>query len=360
MAWFLIALFIVASIGIFFAYVDASMNGKTDLRIGPDSTFYLWYAGLIGDNPYGANSDPTFAIISIGSNYLGPVLIAKALRYNFAILCFNYVLFFLAIWYLTNAITVRTWALTALLLVNPLVSVSILTLNKEILAVVSTAMLYYYVSAGRRSRTLLLSILVVSLLTRWQHMLAVSLFLLITAEWSPLRNRRTLTICLIVAAITIIYPTISAIVTLLAFGSDELQGNTIATLTALQNRYLYFVVAIPKIALNLFGGALHRSDYGNEDVFNTFIVPIGSAINFLVAGWFLALQRLRIRDDMVFFAILYAVLFTVSPYAQVRFLLPVYVVLCCGVARRRNISSEFSEGGAAGQRLPPLAVPQPR
>ncbi len=328
--WFLVLSLIVSSIGIFFVYVDPSLTGATNLRIGPDSTFYLWYAGLVRDNPYGANSDPTIALVSLGSNYFGPVLLAQVLRNNFLILCFNYSLFGLSIWYLAKSTPLRVALLTFVLIFNPLILVSILTLNKEILAVLSTAMLCRYVSSESRSKLLLAGMLVISLLSRWQHLVAVCLFLLLIARRSPFRSRRKLAIALIVIAITLIYPTVADFVSITAFGSEELKGNTIAALTAMQAHYLFFLSALPKVALAFVGGLTvpFLQEQEASDVYNRVIVPLGSVFNLVMLVWFFFSRRLRLADDMILFAVVYAVLFAISPIAQVRYLIPIYVVIC--------------------------------
>src|SRR5438067_204778 len=92
--WIVIIGVIAASLILFFAYVNPSLSGENGLRIGADSAFYLWRAGLVHTNSNGGDFDQTLGLISASSNYAGPVLIAELLRSNFLIVLFNYVLFF--------------------------------------------------------------------------------------------------------------------------------------------------------------------------------------------------------------------------------------------------------------------------
>jgi hypothetical protein len=273
--WLAIASVMLSSLFLFFLYVEPSFNGKNDLRIGADSLFYLWHAGLVSNNPYGANSNNLDPSISLSGNFLGPDVIGKLLRSNFLILCFNYVLLFVAVAYIARAIPVRVVLLTILLLINPAILVSVLTLNKEIIVLLSTAMICYYSASERRSWLLLCCTLLVALLGRWQNLLVFILFLLLTAKWNPMKNRRNITIALLVLAITIAYSFLWPFINLV-LGIEEYEGQTIVALTQAQTHFLYFAVVIPKIALNLYGGVIGLANVGsaNSDVYNSMIVPL--------------------------------------------------------------------------------------
>src|ERR1039458_252424 len=104
--WFVVAFIIVGSLGLFFFFVQPSRVGENNLRIGADSAFYLWHAGINRDNPYGDNDATSLSAISIGSNYLGPDIIGTLMRTNFLIFCFNYLLFFAAIACIAKSLSV--------------------------------------------------------------------------------------------------------------------------------------------------------------------------------------------------------------------------------------------------------------
>jgi hypothetical protein len=332
--WFVIASVMLSSIVLFFFYVEPSFSGKNNLRIGADSAFYLWHAGLVKENPYGTNSDNLAPPISLSGNLLGPDVIGKLLRNSFLILCFNYVLLFVAVAYIAKAIPVRVVLLTILLLINPAILVSVLTLNKEIIVLLSTAMLCYYTETERRSWFLLCCTLFVALLGRWQNLLVVIFFLLLTAKWNPMKNRRNVAMALVVLAITIAYSFLWPFINVV-LGIDEYQGKTIVVLAEAQTHFLYFAVVIPKIALNLYGGVIGLSGVGssNSDVYNSMIVPLASLANVIVTVWYCIVRKVDLRNDRLYLAILYAVIFAVSPFVQCRYLLPIYLLLCVEIAR---------------------------
>jgi hypothetical protein len=332
--WFFIASIMLSSIVLFFFYVEPSFSGKNNLRIGADSVFYLWHAGLVTDNPYRANGDNLAPSISLSGNLLGPDVIGKLLRSSFLILCFNYVLFFVAVAYIAKAIPVRVVLLTILLLINPAILVSVLTLNKEIIVLLSTAMLCYYIESERRSWLLLCCTLLVALLGRWQNLLVVIFFLLLTAKWNPMKNRRNVAIALVVLAITIAYSFLWPFINVV-LGIDEYEGKTIVVLAEAQTHFLYFAVVIPKIALNLYGGVIGLAGVGStdSDVYNSMIVPLASLANAIVTVWYCIVRKIDLRNDRLYLAILYAVIFAVSPFVQCRYLLPIYLLLCVEIAR---------------------------
>src|ERR1019366_6293497 len=102
----------------------------------------------------------------------------------------------------------------------------------------------------------------------------------------------------------------------LALGIDEYEGRTIAALTELQTHFLYFAVVIPKVALNLYGGVIGLANLGNRDndVYNSKIVPLASLANAVITVWFWAKCKLDLNNDWLFLALLYAVIFAVSPF----------------------------------------------
>lgn len=327
----------LASLSLFVEYVDPSLKGLNNLRIGADSDFYLWLAGLRQDLPDGYLGETDVNLVSMGANLLGPELIAWTLRSNVLILVFNYLVLLFSVRMFAEAGNVRPIMLTFLLLANPSVMVSVLTVNKEILALLSTALLCKYLAAGRRSKGLLCFLLFVSLLARWEHLAAVVFFLMITGRMNPLRHWRKLEIVMLVAFISISYPFVPNISR--TFGSEAFQGTTVGLLTEVQSHFLYFAVALPKICLNIFGGMAgwfvgQQGTYDPNNIYATLIIPWSSFVNLIIASWFVLRRRTGVTNDLVFFATIYLVIFAVTPFVQYRYFLPQYYVMCLEIARR--------------------------
>jgi hypothetical protein len=328
---------IVASLGLFIEFVNPSLKGLNNLRFGADSEFYLWLAGLRPDIPNAYLVGDDVNLVSLGTNLLGPELIAWSLRSNVLILIFNYLILLLSIRMFAEAGNIRPVVLAFLFLANPSVLVSVLTINKEILALLSVALLCKYLASETRSKFLLFLLLVVSFLARWEHCAAVLFFLVITARVNPLRNRRKLQIVILVVLMSIAYPFAPHLAQ--TFGSESFQGTTVGQLTEVQSHFLYFAVAFPKICLNLFGGIVGLAHLGQtptdpNNIYSSIIVPWSSFLNLVVASWFFLRRRATLSNDLVFFAVIYLVLFAVTPFVQYRYFLPQYYVMCLEISRR--------------------------
>jgi hypothetical protein len=333
--WLIIVLTVCGSLVAFVLVVNPSLKDENNYRIGADSKFYLWGAGLVRDNPSGSNYDAPPSLVAVGSNLLGPILIATVFRDNFSILCFNYFVLFCAIYCVRLTRCVDCAVLSILLLVNPLILVSVLTLNKEILAVAASMLLYCYLDRRRKSRLLLAMLLTISLLARWEHLLLVLIFLVITSQKSRFNQHRGMALIAIILLITVCYPFISGFINL-SFGSEPLEGSTIVKLTDLQAHFLYLVVAIPKLLMNLYGGMVGflRNAEDGTDIYNVFVVPWGCLVNAVVTMWFLLKRRGGLSRDMLFFAAIYGVILSASPFVQTRYFIPIYVILCVEIATR--------------------------
>ncbi len=312
-----------AGVLFYFFWVQPSLSDNPRLHIGADSTFYLWIAGLIPHNP---NEGELLPMLSASSNFLGPYLIASGLRHNFLIFLFNISLFVLAIHYFAKATPfLKKESFLLLLLLNPVICISILTLSKEILAILSTALLCYWIN--RRSRWLGAAILLISFLARWESMLAVIIFMFLSRSNSKFSRHRKLTLSLMILSFSVLYPFIPFLAELGAI-SAALDGNTIATLTEWQSHGLYFIAFFPKLALNLFGGVKQFGAVDSQDIYNAFVAPVGSVFNIAICAWFLLRKRFTLYNDKLFFCAIYAIMFVTGPSVQIRFWLPLYIILC--------------------------------
>jgi hypothetical protein len=334
-----IALF---SIYLFAAYVVPSRSPAPDLRIGADSDFYLWHAGIRPDVPDGYSDKEDMALLSLGSNVLGPEIIARVFRTPFMILCANVFLFVLSIRIFAANTSLRVVLFALLLLLNPSVLVSILTLNKEIITLLSVAILFHYLNSKRRSWLELTALLAISLLGRWENLAVVGLFLILISVWSPLRSKRKTTLLGLAVCLTVIYSVLYAFVATL-LQADELPGDTIAILSSAQEHFLYFAVALPKIALNLFGSGIAFLYRGaklevTNDVYNSLIVPLSSLVNLAVTLWFFVARRVSLDDDRLYFIALYLLIFAVMPFIQPRYFLPQYYFVCFELSRRDSLN----------------------
>ena len=318
----LVLYIVLNSVVLYFVYVSPSLDGTSDLRIGADSFTYLWNAG-IHRNALAARwglSDGTTPVelISTGGSLIGPVVIGRLLRSNFLILCFNYLLFFFAVRLFAKSVPLRAPLLMLLLLVNPAILVSLLTLNKEILVLVSLAMFCKYISSDGRSRLLLFGALLVALFARWQQFLIIIVYLMLVGGLNPLRQRRKMTICLLVLFITISAPFLLSTIYVLD-SADILER-------------------------------LGSSD-SLQSQFAVMLTNAQDLCNVVVTIWFIVTRRFRLNNDRLFFAVIYALIFAILPYEHGRYFLPVYVLLCVEITTRAKPEGKVVLHGSAASSL---------
>jgi hypothetical protein len=345
--WYGFALFMAALIPLFFWIIQPSLVGKNGLRIGADSAMYLWYAGLDSDpallkSAYNIDSPSTvtdltpLGMISLTGNYIGPVVIAETLRSNFLIMLFNYILFFIALHYLFKLRGIRPKLLLTLLVANPITVVSILTLNKEIIALLAVALFAYYMESDR-SKVMLLVILAVSLFARWELDALFVIFLLLTSRLNPWRRRRLLSVGIVVGGISLIYPLIAPIINPVFLSTNEIGGTTVF-LNRLQEHYLFALAVIPKMLMNFVGPPLYMlynyKTWDWHDVQNAFINPASGALMITMITAIILTKRFRLRKDLIYYSVVFTLILCASPFLQVRYMYPMYICACVELSRR--------------------------
>ena len=342
--WGLLFLFSGICMLIYFQYVAPSITGKTEIRIGADSDHY-W------DAVEAAQADNGRSLISVTGNFLGPVTIGRILHTGFAVMCFNFVLLSISWKVVTSIPRVNKAIFGFLLLANVELLPSLTTLNKEILTLLASALTAKYLYSSNRPKILLVILLTVSTLSRWEQ--SAFLLLLLAIQHSPLKNRPWTTILLLVALITIGYPFAFQI-----FGVDPsifdaiLEGsNTIVKLNSIQNSFGFPLVVIPKIAMLMVGRLAQLQFYtansglasGFQDPQQEIFQPLGcfaTVALFTYAAW---TGRMKPTCPVPLLIVITLIATAATPFIQPRYLYGVYVLLCIEIARTRpNAERVFS------------------
>jgi hypothetical protein len=347
--WYGIALFMAALIPLFFLVVQPSLLGKNGLRIGADSAVYLWYSGLDSDSallktayhveqPY----PDEVVLVAFGGNILGPVVIATTLKSNFLIMLFNYALFFVSLRYLFKLPGVRIKMLLTLLLINPITAVSIMTLNKEIIVLLAAALFAHYLESSR-SKFMLLIVLAVSLVARWEQTACVVVFIVLTSRVNPWRKRRAFTTFLVIAGITVIYPQVAPFLNPVFLAGNDVGGGLLTALGWLQGHYFFYVALIPKMLMNCFGTFINMfytyRTWNWNDLQNSFIGPLSGIILVIVMVCTIWSKRLNLNKDLIYYSVIFMVILSASPILQPRYMYPIYVFLCAELSRKTVISN---------------------
>ncbi|HEV2276051.1 MAG TPA: hypothetical protein VGR96_17905 [Acidobacteriaceae bacterium] len=335
--------FLAACWVLFFLVVQPTVDGKADIRLGADSATYFQYADLIRGHLTDSNQT---ALISFGGNLLGPVAIALLLKTAFWVAVFNCFLFVIAISCASQIRGVNRWLFFALLAINAETAVSLITLNKEILALLSLVLFAKYVHSENRSWLLLGTVLLISVLARWEQALAIVAFLFFQRNSSVFSTRPKLALATVVVAITLAYPLLlrSAAVDLEGFVSQGEGGNTIAVLDRIQASYGFPLVVMPKILMNLAGRLITPSyfigDYLSEDfsdLQNQIAIHLHEIATVCIFAVALARRKLKASMPIPFFIALYLIMTAVSPFIQPRYEYPIYVLLALELSHKEGV-----------------------
>jgi hypothetical protein len=341
--WYCFTIFMCSLFPLFFWVAEPSLLGKIPFRVWADSPVFLWTAGvdtdpgLLLERHSSALGTPTGEIdwthlVAFSSNYLGPVLIAILAGSNFRIMLINCGLFFLALYYLFKLRDIRPKLLITLILINPFTIISILTVNKEIIALLAVALFVYYME--KRSWFLVPAVLAVSFLARWEQAAVFLLWMLLVSRLNPLRKHRLAAILAVVMGISIIYPHMKSFT-----GLWETDSHIMNALYQIQQNYMYFLVLIPKVILNFAMNLLDVRDYGQinwYDLTNSVFLLSHEVLMVVVTFAIIKSRRFRLKSDIIYPAVLITVIFCSAPLVQPRYLYAVYIFACIEAAKRRE------------------------
>lgn len=332
----ILSMWMVAYIGISFfvfsQWVAPSLDGRTDQHIAADSTTYIYFADSLREG----RADPLViaALSAYPNNLWFPVLLAFLLKSTFAMVLANYAMFFLALVLLEKTFSFSIEIFITLLLLNATTTISLLSVNKEIVDLLAVSIFFF---AYRRHRYgVLLFALLFTFINRFEVCMVMLLFLLAKSKLNPLRRRRVMTLIALIIALSLMLP-------LLASNSlnerfqEASSGQTVAQLDLLEMHYLYGVAVIPKIAETFFGEILNVSkwetSYTNfSDIANSYILLSNNLATVIVLSVLVKKRTLVVRSDLIYFAMLGCIVMAVSLVIQPRYVYFAYVLLCLQAA----------------------------
>lgn len=330
----MMVLYIALTLALFFSWIAPSLDGRTNQHIAADSTTYLYYA----DTFRNGNIDP-FVVVAMSSfpNTLWvPVLIAFVLKSTFLMVVVNYGMFFLAVAMLKRTFSISIRVFVALLLLNATTTISLLSVNKEIVDLLAISVFFF--ALHKHWRGLLLLALLVALLNRFEVCIVMVLWLLANGRLNPWRRRRLVTLVALTTALSILLPLVASRDLTRRF-AEASSGRLIAFLDSLEMHYLYGIAVIPKIAQNLFGELVNVSNwqtsYGDlSNVANSYILLLNNLATAIVLMILIRKRFLSVRFDLIYFASLGAIIMAVALVIQPRYFYLVYVMLCLQAAHK--------------------------
>jgi hypothetical protein len=323
----LMILYIGFSLLLFVQWVAPSLEGRTDQHIAADSGTYLYFA----DSLRQGNVDPFViaALSTFPNNLWCPVLLALVLKSTFAMVVANYAMFFFALVLLKKSFSFSAGVFVGLLLLNATTTVSLLSVNKEIVDLLAVSLFLF--ARRSSSKSLLLLALLLAVFNRFQVCGVMVLFLLVESKLNPWVRRRVMTLSLLTLLLSVMLPLLAS-KTLDARFEEASSGGIVTLLDSLEMHYLYGVAVIPKIAENFFGELVNvskwKTSYDFSDLANSYILlsnNLATAIVFVI----LAIKRgFSLRSDLIYLAMLGCIVMAVSLVIQPRYFYFAYVLLC--------------------------------
>jgi hypothetical protein len=329
----LLIIYIGFSLLLFFQWVGPSLDGSTDLQIGADSSTYLYFADTLRKGI----ADPIVitSLTTFPNNLWCPVLLALALKSTFAMVLANYAMFFLALALLKKSYSFSARIFVVLLLLNATTTVSLLTVNKEIVDFLLISIFLFAIQ--NKHNGLLVIVVPLALITRYEICIVMLLYLLAKSGFNPWARRRFLTLVALAILLSVMLPLFAS--KLLAARFEEaMSGGLVTWLDSLEMHYLYVVAVIPKIAENLFGEIVNVSSkwktfYDSSNIANSYILLSNNLANVIVLIVLARKRRLSLRSDVIYLTMLGSIVMATSLVIQPRYFYFAYVLLCLRAAQ---------------------------
>jgi hypothetical protein len=331
----LLIVYIGFSLFLFFQWVAPSLDGRTNQHIAADSVTYLYFA----DSLRSGNVAPYVIepLSSFPNNLWSPVLLALVLKSRFAMVVANYAMFFLALVLLKKSFYFSAGVFVSLLLLNATTTISLLSVNKEIVDILAVS-LFFFARRRHRNGVLLLALLL-ALFNRFEVCVVMLIFLFAESKLNPWRRRRVVTLVVVIIILSAMLPLLAS--ENLNGRLEEARGaNSFAWFNTLEMHYLYGVAVIPKIAYTLFGALVahpfkSETYYNFSDLANSTILysnNLATAVVFVVLAW---KRRFTVRSDIVYFAMMGCGIMVISMVTQVRYVYFAYMLFCLQAAQTR-------------------------
>lgn len=327
----LLAAYVLLVLGIFFeAVVPSFANGTTSDEFSVDSTVYVYFADTIREG----RIDPWVleSLAHFPNTLWVPVFVSFALNSPLLVMVLNFAVVITSIIVLKRSCAMSLTAFLPLLLINPTTATSILCVNKEVFDLLAISLFLY--GRAARNRWLVVAALVLALLNRWETCLIMGTMMLIQSRVNPWRRWRGAMLIALILVLNCAMPLWAGKVLAGRF-EEAAGGNTIAVLDRLQMNYLYVVAVFPKIAENFFGQILNPQVWkvGSSWLIINFFNNLASALIMLIAA---AKRVLTVRNDLIYFAAIGAVIMAQSLAVQPRYFYFIYVLLCVQISLPRT------------------------
>lgn len=344
-SWFFLFLYVLLATGFYYLFVgdDYYKNFVEDVSwsIDADSRKYVEFTET---DYFEGNS-----LISVGANFFGPYIILKFFGADHTLIYFfNLALFLWSIILIFNYFSINRMRFLFILAINPMIFFSLLTVNKEITGIFSIVCLVCYYSK-RKNKYLILMSLIFAFLTRYQYVAFVLAVLIADVFIKYTGFSRRIVLIGILAVLSFVIPMVSDQYIDVFLGDDvmgeaEKQLGILTLFNNLQNKYLYFLIFIPKVLFNflspiyklLFNFRVVREEFW-FNFYNIFVTSFASvACLIIIALGCISRRKLSIKYDEIYITLFMLILFCLTPFAQLRYMLPTYILAAIFLSRKKT------------------------
>ena len=307
-----------------------AVKGEIDFEFYADSETYIDYVKEI---------DTIRELLLSNPNLIGPTLILKSLNSNFiAVFLFNALIIIFFFNQFSRIFKLNRHTFFSYLLVSPMFFSSLITINKEVLTLLSITFFFKYYN--RKSFIFLLLSIISAIFVRWQMLLFIIALTFLFNKINPFKEMAKLSLILLLVFVSILY----------YFNLDQFENfNAIAQLgqetategTGLYNYFIniqnsspvgYVFAFIPKF-LFLFIGLIARYSkfLDKAEFYNYTIVFIQSLLN-LFTLFKLYRNKIYFNNIFLFSAIVYCIIFSLSPIYSPRYLFTAYILMAISLS----------------------------
>ena len=334
---FLIGIYIIISFAFWFSLGLPVMRGDVDFKFYSDSKTYEDLA---------LTTDNVMDLIRVSGNEIGPVFICKLIgptNYT-SIFLVNFIVFLFAIKLFLRNDNLYKSSFLVLIFLNPVTFSSLFAINKEIFLFLTIAFLVRFIET-KNGRWILMAF-IVSLIVRWQ----LSLFYIIVwLTFSPLnflKRRRWLYIALFLFAISAVLSyTRDTIFEEVFYVYEQSKIGKVATvglydkIMDIEYSYGYFFAFAPKVLHLLLGMTTRISHVFNPDpveMYNDVVLYWMGPINLFLLMMIFWRHLFKIKDTYVFLALIYMIIFAITPIYNIRYFYPVGILLSFVVFKKNK------------------------
>ena len=314
--------------------IDA-IEGKIDFEFYADSETYLDFVKY--------NDYSYLHIIREFFNMIGPTLVLNLLDSNFYlifILNITIVLYFYNT--ITKIYTLDKSKLLLWLLISPIFFSSVIAINKEIFTLLVLAFMIKFEHTKKVNYFILA--LLSSIIVRWQMSLFVILNILFMSDNRYIKNYfKTISLSfLMIYSIVFFYliDKFEGINSHVEIGSViNVKSGIFNTLNDFQKQFIfgYFIVFIPKFIFSMIGNAVKLDNlFEIREFYGRTIIPIQSIFNLCLLTLVIYGKKYH-NTYIVRSAIIYGIIFSVSPIFSIRYLFPVYIYLVILYSIKSNL-----------------------